>query len=83
MKPIRLEKIRLEKIRDALRNTVSWPATARRLKALTAPELDEAEKAERRGRRRINMLRQIGVERDRRAGITRRTYHPLKVEASL
>ncbi len=73
--------LRLDKIREALRDTITYPVVVRRLRALTDAELAEALDVEKLSKRRNNMLRPLHFERNRRAG--NRNRQQLKVEANL
>lgn len=58
----------VQKIRLALASDASWPRLRARIRALTAAELGEADRLERLGRRRTNLLMCLKAERHRRQG---------------
>jgi hypothetical protein len=72
----------LKKIALALRVTKPWALMTRRLRALSAAELDQAESAERLGQRRQNLLLGLKGERQRRAGKPAKMLR-LKVEGRI
>jgi hypothetical protein len=72
----------LKKITLALRDTKPWPLMTRRLRALSGAELDQAESAERLGKRRQNLLLALKGERYRRAGKPEKMLR-LKVEGKI
>jgi len=61
-------KLRKNTIREALRTSKSYPEMSRRITALTDAEFAEAERIERMGKRRENLLRIFRTERYRRGG---------------
>ena len=58
----------VQKIRLALASDASWPRLRARIRALTAAELGEADRLERLGCRRTNVLMCLKAERHRRQG---------------
>ena len=61
-------KLRKTRIREALVTHKRYPVMKRRIAALTDAELAEAERVERMGNRRENLLRIFRAERYRRGG---------------
>lgn len=61
-------RLRKNKIREALRTREAFQPMRRAIGALTDPELAEAERIERQGKRRTNLLRILRAERYRRNG---------------
>jgi len=74
--------IRPTKIRAALRLISSWQVMKRQVAELTTAELGEAERIERQGKRRLNMLMVLKAERHKREGRIEKMHH-LKMESNL
>jgi hypothetical protein len=75
-------KLRKPKIREALVTHRHFPVMKRRIAALTDAELAEAERIERMGNRRENLLRIFRAERYRRGGKPEKMLH-LRMETNL
>ena len=63
-------------------NTSSWPVMRRLVRLMTVEELQEADRIERLGKRRLNMLRCLHAELQVRAGLSEKMLR-LKVRANL